>query len=796
MSFRCERCPYQRSRVIGPRGPEDSRIAVVGEAPGREELKRGKPFVGPSGKLLKAQCDEVGIDLSGVYITNSLSCMPTKNGGEKIPRSVIAGCRERLMTQLTSYPRDLVIGLGGTAFRSLSGKETPGILSARGQVFDYNSSAGSFPVLPTIHPAFVLRTGGAQLPLLTKDLRYAREIIEGRRREPGTVKWAVVEDDDEVALAIRGLKSCRLLALDIESGSLNRESPMLYVGIAWEKNKVLIFPWNIVLAHHSAFKSLFESDSIEWIFHNGQFDTSFLVREGFNIRISHDTMLAAYVLDETKGTHGLKYLAATELGSNEWVDDIRGWLSKDASFQVIPRTNIVKYLAKDADSTFQLHPILQNRIDTDRKLRRVYDTILVPGANLFREVEMHGFWLDTAASNKLRDELKDKITAVKLELIKMAREISGGRMRDYNPSSVPQTRRILYGYLRLEPIEEERRYFGGTTRRDDLERLESHPFVDTLLAYRKMTKTDGTYIRGVPAKVGSDNRLHTKFKLIGTVTGRPSSEEPNMMNIPKYDDEKPGPYDVNVKLMFGAPKGRTLIELDYSQAELRLLAALSGDEGLIEIYREGRDLHSEVAAKMFGPDFTDFERRAAKTINFGVVYGLTAAGVAKRLKISEADAQKHIDTWFAAMPRAQRYLEWCASHPMRGKPLRSPTGRLRRWGLVDESTIYKLRNQAKNAPIQVGASDFTLISATTVQPRLREEWDASVVNYIYDALVIEAPNDPVTIDEVARYVSGVMSDTPTRYVGDTVPFTVDVKVGRNWGQLEKYKLDRTKVQPV
>ena len=768
---RCNDCPFG-GKAIGSRGPKNAPIAIVGEAPGAQELLSGEPFIGPSGRLLHKQLNDAGIDLDACFVTNSLACRPPE--GAKITRDAIEACKPRLLSELSLARRRLVISVGGTALRSLSEVDNAKIMVMRGHTFLHPLG---FPVMPTIHPAAVLRNGSL-LSMLHTDLQYAGVISRGNERRVEETNYVVVRDD-EVERAIQGLMRCDKIAIDIETGSLDRKSPILAVGICWTRGKVLIFPWDIVERNKTLFQTLFDS-SVTKVFHNGQFDAGFLVREGLNVHIDEDTILQHFLLDETPGTNGLKQLAAIELGADEWNDAVTKWVkagSKMLTFQVVPRPILYKYLANDCDYTFQLHDLLTERLSADPKLVQVYKKLMIPATNFLREIETVGIHIDVQRIGDLNEELQTQIMALEQYM----KDYTG--VETFNANSPKQVAYQLYSVLRWKPEPEDLPYFQGTTQASDLDLLPQKPFINAIKTYRSLNRALDRYVMKLPTFKDDDNRVHSTIALFKTVTGRMSSADPPIQNVDSYDPEEEG--SINYRSIFSAPNGRVFIEADYSQAELRTLAVLSRDPLLTETFKNGGDIHAEVATHLFGEGYTKTQRRVAKVLNFGTVYGLTAKNVAIRFRMSREEAQESIDKLFALMPRAQRYLNWCADHARTGKPIRSPLGRLRRFGLATQDNIGHLMNEAKNAPIQVTASDLTLMAAISMQPELRDRWGASIVNIVHDSLLIEAPDSEDDVCDISEFVSAVMQRVPAKLLHTDVPFVVDIAIGKNWGAMKK-----------
>ncbi len=242
-----------------------------------------------------------------------------------------------------------------------------------------------------------------------------------------------------------------------------------------------------------------------------------------------------------------------------------------------------------------------------------------------------------------------------------------------------------------------------------------------------------------------------------------------------------------MRTLFIAGEGEVLVDCDGSQMELRTLALMSKDPFLVRVYQEGRDLHSEMARELFGPNFTDEQRTAAKTINFSIAYGLTAFSLAADLKtsagieITETQAQDMINGWFQRLPTAAAYLDKLRAAPLRGEVLTTPFGRRRRFGLVTGDNKWKLQNEAGNFVIQSIASDLTLLSAMRIHKTVRERWGARIANLVHDSILLYVPEGP-HVPELVQYVTGVMVDTPARTLGTLVPFKADAKVSKRWGQ--------------
>jgi DNA polymerase-1 len=608
------------------------------------------------------------------------------------------------------------------------------------------------------------------------------------------VRYQVVKTAAQLRQAVDFLLTKTILAADIETSGYNpRANRILCLAVSWAKNRALIIPLDEVYVTRwkwpgEAFlgnpqlRRLLSSRGPTWVWHNGKFDASFFRTRNLPARVDEDTMLMHYAINEQRGTHDLKQLAQDLLGATDYSQVLKKYAPKRAdSYENVPPDILFRYAAQDTDSTFQIYGLLESELGNG--LGQMYRKLLVPASAFLQEVEAKGVWVHRPSLDHLERELTTDLGS-KLKALRSQADGAGwdadkyandvGAVKtptEFNPGSPKQVMWVL-------------RRLGikvKTTNQVVLKDIRPRPpFVTALLAYRATAKALSTYAYGIgDAADASDGRVHSTYLIHGTTTGRLSSRNPNMQNMPRVTS---GRWGKMIRDVFQAAPGNQLLEFDYSQAELRVLAFLSQDEGLIDIYRRGLDLHDEVATAIFGSGFTKEQRVRAKFVNFGIAYGRGGESLAQEFKISRAEGSEMVRAWFARFPQAHVYLKAQRQAVVDGRTLVTPLGRRRRFGVVTRESLITMQNEAANFAIQSTASDLTLLAAMSAQPRLRE-MGGSVINLIHDSILVEAPK-LVPVDKVAAVVRGTMEAVPRRVLGTEIPFESSMATGSVWGSLE------------
>nr|DAF76504.1 MAG TPA: DNA polymerase [Caudoviricetes sp.] len=542
---------------------------------------------------------------------------------------------------------------------------------------------------------------------------------------------------------------------------------------------------------------------VQYIWHNGKFDCGRLKYMcDIDARVDRDTMLKHYCqVNEKKGTHGLKELGQLYLQAPAWDDELdaikRDYCKKhkvklgDFTYDLIPASTLIPYMQRDCIATYRLDDKLE-------ELKRpgsdfIYGK-LIEASRAYMQVELNGLRIDMEHLYDLEYELEKEGKEGELKLASVVKELwdynkynaeTNSKLRvgaEFNPSSPKQLKWMLKQILGYEPPSTDALMLKEIRRDIEAGKITNEyaqPFIEGVLSARQNKKFMNTYVQGFRDSICRDMRLRGTFNLHGTETGRLSSANPNMQNIPR---------DKRVKNLICSKPGYILLQLDYSQAELRVLAALSGDPVMKKIYQDGRDLHDSVAEMMFGPNFTKEERVLAKTINFGIAYGRGAASIAEHFNKTMAEANQIIEQWFRPMPLVKEYINNRRKMPRQGKPCVTMFGRERHFCITDEE-MYHIQNEYINTPIQSTASDLTMFSLIEITNWLEQNnIDAKIVSTVHDSIILEVIDDKAVVDKVAKRCIGIMAEIPEQYMHDCgVPFRADAEVGYKWGQLEEWK---------
>ncbi|MCL6268472.1 DNA polymerase I [Sansalvadorimonas sp. 2012CJ34-2] len=602
---------------------------------------------------------------------------------------------------------------------------------------------------------------------------------------PVQTHYETVLDQGEFDSWLEKLKSADLFAFDTETTSLNyMEAEIVGVSFAVEVGKAAYVP----LAHDyldapeqldrdsvlRALKPLLEDESCRKVGQNLKYDRSVLARYDIDLKgIAFDTMLESYVLDSTGSRHDMDTLAEKYLMvKTTHFEYIAGKGAKQLTFNQIALEQAGPYAAEDADITLRLHQTLWKALEKDEKLNQVFNKLELPLVKVLSRMERNGALVDTKRLHEQSQKLGQRLS----ELQEQAWAVAGG---EFNLASPKQLQELLFGKLGLPVIKKTPKGQPSTAEEVLVELAESYELPRLILEHRSLSKLKSTYTDKLPKMVNpATGRVHTSYHQAVTATGRLSSSDPNLQNIPIRSEE-----GRRIRQAFVASPGYKLVAADYSQVELRIMAHLSGDKGLLEAFSKGLDVHKATAAEVFGvtlDEVTSDQRRSAKAINFGLIYGMSAFGLAKQLNISRQDAQQYVDLYFARYPGVKAYMDRTRAQAHEQGYVETLSGR--RLHLPEINARNKMRQQAAertaiNAPMQGTAADIIKTAMIEVDSWLENsELDARMIMQVHDELVLEVHED---------YVEDVIKGLETRMDAAMtldVPLVVDTGVGDNWDE--------------
>jgi len=521
------------------------------------------------------------------------------------------------------------------------------------------------------------------------------------------------------------------------------------------------------------FKAWFENPAARKLGHNVKYDQHVLANHGIALAgVAHDTMLQSYVL-ESHRPHDMDSLAWRRLDVKTLsYAEVAGKGASQISFDQVSIERATEYSAEDADITVQLHRLQHPQVVADAGLEFVYSSIEMPASEVLFRMERTGVLLDCALLDAQSRELGERVLALE----NRAYELAG---QPFNLGSPKQLGDILFGKMGL-PVVKKTATGQPSTDEDVLQQLAAdYPLPKLLLEHRGLSKLKSTYTDKLPQmRNPRTGRVHTNFGQATAVTGRLASTDPNLQNIPVRT-----PEGRRIREAFIAPPEHTIVSADYSQIELRIMAHLSGDESLLKAFAEGADIHRATAAEIFGvplSEVTGDQRRYIKAVNFGLIYGMSAFGLAAQLAIERSAAQMFIDKYFTRYPGVAEYMRRTREVARKQGYVKTVFGR-RLW-LPDINAGGGPRRQgaeraAINAPMQGTAADLIKLAMIVVQRWLdRERLKTRLILQVHDELVLEAPD--AELDRIKRELPRLMSGVAQL----SVPLVVDIGSGPNWEQ--------------
>jgi DNA polymerase-1 len=581
------------------------------------------------------------------------------------------------------------------------------------------------------------------------------------------------------------LRGAPLVSFDIETDSLNyMQARIVGISFSIEAGSAAYVP----LAHDypgapeqlnrervlAALKPLLEDPRIDKVGHHLKYDRHVLANYGISLAgRCYDPMLESYVLNSVASRHDMDSIAARLLGiTTIRLEDVAGKGAKQLTFNQVDVDKATDYSAEDADVTLRLHQALWPQLEALPRLRDMYDSIEQPLVPVLVAMERYGVYVD-------RELLKIQSEELRLRMVQLEQQAHIEAGGSFNLDSPKQLQEILFGKLAI-PVTRKTPTGQPSTAEDVLEELaEEYPLPKLILEYRGVTKLKSTYTDKLPGQIDpGTGRIHTSYHQAVAATGRLSSTDPNLQNIPIRTAE-----GRRIRQAFVAPPGAKLVAADYSQIELRIMAHLSADASLLAAFAEDRDIHQATAAEVFSTPLdrvTADQRRSAKAINFGLIYGMSAFGLARQLGIGRGEAQKYVDLYFERYPGVKRYMDETRALAREAGYVETVYGR-RLYLPEIKSRNAALRQYAErsaiNAPMQGSAADIIKRAMIEVHAWLQGAGlRARLIMQVHDELVLEAGADEIPT-VVARLREIMVRSGELR-----VPLKVDVGVGNNWDE--------------
>lgn len=851
----CSLCPKlcaTRKNVVNGQGAENARILLVSEWPGAPEDRTGDIMHGPVAIETFHLLAKAGIRRDEVFLTTTVRCYPAAPPPEMVrtpTKEEITACSDYLDQEIAHIKPHVIVPMGTLAVRRIFGKVTT-LSDTRGK--EFWSDKYNCKVMPIYHPLYLNRKPEYQ-GFTIEDLRRIKKSSEYPELTPKVLgKYVIIDSMKLFETTMSRLANAPHFAYDIETNSLDFTSgKVLSLSFSWKsftgvtvpltkyekiieektefiekpvrrKNKMTGLmekigmkqvPTVVKIEHEkytpywgdqqdyviAKLKEVMANQSLK-IAHNGKFDNKFLWKQ-FNIEVNNfmfDTMLADFLLDENaEGMHGLKDCAwrFTDMGGYE--EPLDDWFRQQnigptkRNYAMLPPTMLYEYAAMDVDCTMRLFDVFQPRLAAEN-LHILLSKLIMPLSQTLMEAEYHGVLLDAEYQKQAVEKVNAEIQRLEIEIGKELVAMNAGEVNVNSPDQLAELFFVKMGLPSLKKTPT------GNPSCDEevLQSLkQDHPIVGKILDYKKVTGVLSKYVLGLMKRTDINGILHSSFLIHGTVTGRLSSTDPNLQNIIK--DEVAG---VKIKKMFIPRPGHIWVEADYGQAEFRHWANYSQDEVMIaDILAAdagtGPDIHKKTASDGWGiplEQVTKKLRDQAKTIVFGIMYGRGAAAVAEEIGISEQQAQKIIDTFFARYPTAKRWLDRTVADCKNTQQVVSVFGRVRRLpGIKSHRTNVQQENErlAKNSPIQSAASDMNCNAANRIRLAFKEHKIVGGIRIlVHDAIYCE-----ILEADFKRGIE-IMKDAMERpIVGVTVPMRAEFKVGKSWGDVAEYKFEKEPV---
>ena len=784
----CTKCKLYKTAhtvcVMG-QGPKHCDVMIISDIP---ENDIDRPFYSDYGKLLLNLLEESGLDLKKVYITHVLHCRPPE--GRKPKKGEISACLDWLQKEIIEVNPKFILLLGDTALSAFPEIKSKGkITQVQSRWFKVGNEIN---VMPALHPGAILRAEGKRYLLVSALAKFATVINNGKMPEAKGLNFRIVRNMNDARDMLEDIEfSSRFASFDIETTSLEPWTPeqkITLVGIGLYSDKIIMnsghpelgwkgpkqwivpfnhpeSPWKDTKNHKALAQLIADrlNDKIV-VTQNGKFDSLWMLKKyGVDIRVDHDTMMMAHLLDENSPV-GLKPQSARFCGAPDY-DLMDKEKTGDCPLEVL-----AKYCAMDVMYTRKLLFIHSKRMVSDLALTQLYSKVIVPMVTMYRDIEMEGVYIDESKMQDAEKYLTEQVAEIKAKLDKYKKDI--------NWNSTQQLGLFLFDELKLHKVN------GYSTAESVLKELElKHEVPGLVLKYRENLNLLSKFITSWKDKI-VDHRIHPSYKLNGTVTGRPSCENPNLQQTPR---------DTRIRSLITAPPGWELTEWDLSQAELRIAAVLSGDRAMKLAFQTGIDIHAVTAGLISGKDpskMTKEElkdwRKKAKPVNFGFLYGMGVETFLKyawekyQVRFTQDEGQAFRDRFFEKYNGLPPWYERQHRTARMNGYVRSLSGRIRHLpDIASEDKVLRsfAERQSVNSPVQGLVPDLITMGLLEVHESFSPQI-VRIVGTIHDAglIIIKKGYLEEVLPQIKRMIEEPKLVTELG-INLTVPLVVEVSVG-------------------
>ena len=766
-------------------------VLIMGEAPGSDEDNCGIPFVGKSGRLLRDALKTAGC--TDFAVANVCRCRPPSN---RPPTQEEAdACIHHTWEDIARMPNlKLIVAVGNVALRTLTGKQ--GITKVSGEEWKWSHDpvAGGdentirhFKLMPLMHPSYILQNQGRELDRFFDHVARIPRIVSGDlTTEDDFGEYIVIKDITQWRVLTAQLYGCKIFAYDTETTGLvpwDEGAHIKCIQFSFDPKVAYILPlnswdhcteWPLICGD---LKDIFEDKKIGKIGQNIKFDNLWMkVTQDIDVKGTvWDTKIAEYLL-LGKGSTGLKDMA--------WRYSRMGGFEKrlpdsPEKLEGADLDELYHYGGIDADLTFRAYNQQVPRLKKQDGVYHLFKTLLVPVSNVLMNMEYHGIRMDMDRVKESDKECEKLVERLKKQMYQLpeVKEFERAEEKEFNPNSHQQVAYILYKISGLDVFKKTEKAQKPATDKEVLERYASRSkLCELLLEYSSYEQMHKTFLAELLAHE-RQGRIHTTLWLTETATGRTSSKKPNMQNMPK------GEKDIlEVRKAFLADPGFLLCEPDLNQHELRVMAEVANDAAMKEALRG--DIHKATGAAIFGippEQITDDQRREAKTVNFGIIYGLSKYGLAQQLGIEETEAELWLFRFFEKYYMTKRYMEETSAFCKKYGYVEALSGRRRYFPSWEEFDNRKLK-EVINFPIQATASDILLYGAVFVD-RLLKGRKSFLILEVHDSLLLNLHKSEIgLIDEIKEGMCNYFR----QFMPFDSPLKVDISCGENWGEMEKW----------